>query len=107
MRLLTEALENRFAQIGVQNRVSDPIIVARYFYPAGRATWYATEYDPDVQAFFGYISLYGDENDEWGYFSLEELVTFKGRFGLGVERDLFWHEQTASQVIPGFTGWRE
>jgi len=39
------------------------------------------------------------ENDEWGYFSLDELASYRGRFGLGIERDLHFGERRASEVI--------
>ena len=99
MKLMTKALEKRFAQVGCQESVKDPIVIAKYFYPMGAATWYATEYDPEHRLFFGYVSLFGDHNDEWGYFSLAELESFTGRFGLGIERDLYWREMPASQAI--------
>jgi hypothetical protein len=99
MKLMTKALEKRFAQVGRQESVKDPTVIAKYFYPIGAATWYATEYDPESRVFFGYVSIFGDWNDEWGYFSLAELESFTGRFGLGIERDLFWDEMPASQAI--------
>jgi hypothetical protein len=99
VKLLTKRLAKRFKEIGSQEDAQDPIIVAKFFYPAGAGTWYATEYDPSTRTFFGYVSIFGDWNDEWGSFSLEELQTFKGRFGLGIERDLYFREQPASQVI--------
>lgn len=105
MQLMTQALEQRFATVGSQEQISDPLILAHFFNPTGGGDWYATEYDPDSWIFFGYVCLYGDGHDEWGAFSLEELATYTGRFGLGIERDLYWQEQPASQVIAGFTGW--
>ena len=99
MKLMTKALEKRFAQVGCQESVKDPIVIAKFFYPMGSATWYATEYDPERRLFFGYASLFGDYNDEWVSFSLAELESFTGRFGLGIERDLYWQEMPASQAI--------
>ena len=99
MKLLTKALLNRFAQVGRQEDKRDPIVIAKFFNPTGAGTWYATEYDPKDRIFFGYVSIFGDWNDEWGYFSLDELKSFKGRFGLGIERDLYFDEVPASQVI--------
>ncbi len=96
---MTQELERRFARIGSQADEEDPIIVAKYFNPCGAGTWYATEYDPKQRMFFGYVSIFGDYNDEWGYFSLDELESYKGPFGLGIERNLYWTEQRASQVI--------
>ena len=99
MKLMTKTLERRFAQVGSQEEIKDPVIVAKYFNPKGAGTWYATEYDPSTRLFFGYVSIFGDWNDEWGSFLLDELEEFRGRFGLGIERDLHFPEQRASQVI--------
>ena len=70
MRLLTKELERRFAQVGSQEKVKDPVIIAKFFNPCGAGTWYATEYDPKTQTFFGYVSIFADWSDEWGSFSL-------------------------------------
>ncbi len=99
MRLMTEQLEKRFAQVGSQEHVKDPVIIAKFFNPTGAGTWYATEYDAKEQIFFGYVSIFGDWNDEWGSFSLQELESFRGRLGRGIERDLYWTECKASKVI--------
>ena len=50
--------------------------------------------------FFGYVNLIGKDCAELGYFSLDELESFKGRFGLGIERDLhFGMEHTLQEVM--------
>ena len=100
MKLMTKGLEAQFKKIGCQENVHDPIVVAKFFYPAGSATWFATEYDPKEQIFFGWCSLFGDHNDEWGEFSLEELQQFRGRFGLGIERDLGFTPKPISKAAP-------
>lgn len=100
MKLLTKALTQRFEEIGRQEGLKDPIVVAKFFNPSGAGNWYATEYDPETRCFFGYVSIFGDWNDEWGYFSLDELQEFKGRLGLGIERDLHFREKPISQVVP-------
>ena len=54
----------------------------------GGCDWYAVEYDPETQIFFGFAILNNDlEMAEWGYISFEELVTLKVSF-LEVDRDL-------------------
>ena len=103
MKLITKELEERFGQIGSQEEVNDPIVIAKFFYPAGAGTWFATEYDPKDKIFFGYVSLFGDYCDEWGSFSLEELESFKGPFGLGIERDLYFKETPSSKLIKQYT----
>lgn len=99
MKLMTAELAKRFAEVGCQENVKDPVVVAKFFNPTGAGTWYATEYEPARRRFFGYVSIFGDHCDEWGYFSLDELEAYKGRFGLGIERDLYWSEVRASEVI--------
>ena len=99
MKLITKSLLKRFSKVGSQENIKDPLIIAKYFNPTGAGTWYATEYDPKTRTFFGYVSIFGDWNDEWGYFSRNELESFKGSFGLGIERDLYFGEKRASQII--------
>ena len=99
MKLMTKELEERFEMVGSQEDIKDPLVIAKYFNPTGAGTWYATEYNPKERLFFGYVSIFGDWNDEWGYFSLDELEGFKGQFGLGIERDLFFVEKRASRVL--------
>jgi len=97
MELLTKELEKRFAKIGSQENEKDPIVIAKFFNPSGIGTWWATEYDKKNKTFFGYVSLFGDHNDEWGSFSLEELKSIKGFGGLGIERDLYCGEKRISE----------
>ena len=99
MKLLTKTLEKRFSQVGSQAEERDPLIIAKFFNPAGAGTWYASEYDPDRRIFFGYVSIFGDWNDEWGSFSLDELESYRGPLGVGIERDLYFGEKLSSQVI--------
>jgi len=97
MKLLIKVLQDRFAEVGSQGHTSDPLIIAKFFNPCGRGTWYATEYDPEDRIFFGYVTGLGF--DEWGSFSLEEMEAVRLPFGLGIERDLHFGEKQFSQVI--------
>ena len=100
MKLLTKELLKRFETVGRQEDSKDPLVIAKFFNPSGAGTWLATEYDPNSKEFFGFVSIFGDYNDEWGYFSLDELESYIGRFGLGIERDLHFTEQRMSKVMP-------
>ena len=77
MKLLTKELLTRFAMLGRQEDSSDPIVVAKFFNPTGAGSWYAIEYDPESKEFFGFVSIFGGWNDEWGSFSLTERVNNK------------------------------
>jgi len=100
MKLLTEELIQAFKKIGRQENKKDPIVIAKFFNPMGQGTWFATEYNSKSKIFFGYVSIFGDHNDEWGSFSLEELESLKLPFGLGIERDKYFQQENISKVIP-------
>lgn len=98
MKLLTKEILTMFVQVGCQEEVKDPLVIAKFFNPTGAGTWYATEYDPVERVFFGYVSIFNDYNDEWGYFSLDELENYRSQFGLGIERDLHFEPIHFSQL---------
>ena len=99
MKLMTKAITDRFAQVGDQQdkALADHIIIAKFFNPTGAGTWFATEFNPENQLFFGFVSIFGDHNDEWGSFSLVELEELELPFGLGIERDMHYGEKKASE----------
>jgi Protein of unknown function (DUF2958) len=76
---------------GSQDGLGDAAkVVVKFFFPAGRYTFYVTEAqaDDDDWCFFGYcISPLGEDCDEWGYTALSELQSVHVR-GLTIERDL-------------------
>ena len=66
--------------------LKEKIIYMHFF--IGGCDWYAAEYEPESQTFFGFAILNNDyDNAEWGYFSLEELCSLKVDF-VEVDRDL-------------------
>ncbi len=95
MKLLTKALEKRFAAVGRQEHAADPIVIAKYFHPFSSMTWYATEYDPENRTFFGWVE--NGDCSELGYFSLDEIESVRVR-GLAMERDLHFGERSLSTV---------
>jgi len=97
MELLTKEILKRFKQVGSQEDEKNPLVIVKFFNPSGAGTWYATEYNEKEKMFFGYVSIFGDYNDEWGSFSLEELKSVKGFGGLGIERDLYCGEKKISE----------
>jgi Protein of unknown function (DUF2958) len=56
--------------------------------PCGAATWLLTEIDPDDETVAWALCDLGMGCPEFGTVSLTELAAYRGRFGLGVERDL-------------------
>jgi hypothetical protein len=72
-------------------------IVRMHFFLGG-SDWWAVEYSPEKELFFGFVCLGGDkQNAEWGYFSLPELVV--QRFsGMEIDRDLYWTVRPVCKV---------
>jgi hypothetical protein len=89
----------RFPLGSQEGRGMDAVIVVKYFFPAGRYTLYVTEADmcgDDVRLFGYCLSPFGEDCDEWGYASLNELRTTRVR-GLSIERDL--HFPIATRTV--------
>ena len=87
MELLTKEIREKFKNVGSQEKVpmGEQVCIAKFFDPTGSWTWYATEFDGE-DTFFGLVDGF---ELEWGDFSLSELQSVKGRFGLGIERDRY------------------
>jgi len=94
MKLLTKQILKRLPPLYSQENVTDPVAQVKFFNPAGAGTWYATEFD-GVDRFFGLVILH---ERELGYFSLSELQSYRGSFGLGIERDKFFEPQPLSKL---------
>ncbi len=72
-------------------------IIAMHFFIGG-CDWYAVEYDPERETFFGFAILNNDPDcAEWGYFSLQELCDLKISF-LEVDRDLHFTPRKAIEI---------
>lgn len=98
MKFLTKANRRALPPIGSTALEKDPKAQVKFFDPCGSFTWYATEFD-GKDTFFGLVCGF---DKELGYFSMSEMQAFKGRFGLGIERDMHF-DPTALSEIGGLT----
>jgi hypothetical protein len=100
MQLLTPELRAELPKLYSQESNKEPTVHAKFFFPAGRWTWFVTEGEPDGDdfRFFGFVI--GDF-EEWGYFSLNELQSLNIH-GLTVERDLYFKTGTMDEVLARF-----
>lgn len=88
MMLLTKALTKQLPALYTCEKTPDPKVVCKFFTPWSSWTWYAIEYD-GRDTFFGYADN-GCGGGELGYFTLSELLSVKGPYGLKIERDLWF-----------------
>jgi hypothetical protein len=63
--------------------------VMKLFNPTGAGTWYLYEKEDD-DIYWAFVNLGDIDNAECGTVSMTELMNFRGRFGLGIERDKFF-----------------
>lgn len=89
MKLLTKEIEKVIpALYSTENtKLEDKIAICKFFTPWSNWTWYVTEGEKQEDGdylFFGYVVGF---EKEFGYFTLSELESIKGRFGLKIERD--------------------
>jgi hypothetical protein len=92
-----DEVRNSLPKLYAQEQHKDPTVHVKFFCPWNQWTWYATEceaQDGDF-IFFGYVI--GHER-EWGYFSLNELSSVSGPFGLKIERDIHFRARPRSEV---------
>jgi hypothetical protein len=98
MKLLTkENLKKLPALYETENiPLEEKIAVVKFFTPDAQWTWYAVEYNPKQELFWGLVD--GQEK-EWGYFTLGQLKSVRGKLGLSIERDLYFSPQPIKKYL--------
>ena len=98
MKLLTKELERKLPPLYHTEAIPTKEIkfITKYFTPDSDFTWYVAEYDPTTKDMYGYTKT--SRYQEWGYFSLIELMAVKGPLGLKVERDLYFTPCTVDKI---------
>lgn len=94
MMLLTKELLKQLPPLYSQENESDPMVIAKFFYPDFSWTWYAIEFD-GKDLFYGLVDGF---EEELGYFSLAELQSVRGKLGLPIEWDRYFKPCRLSEV---------
>lgn len=84
--LLPKSVRSELPMLGATEEERDPVVRVKFFYPDFSWTWYAIEFDGD-DLFFGLVDGF---DKELGYFRLSELLENHGKFGMEIERDLWF-----------------
>ena len=100
MKLLTNEIRAQLPALYATEKIAeaDKIAICKFF--LGGWTWFAVEFDGD-DTFFGFVI--GPE-PEWGYFSLSELESVRGPYGLPIERDLHFANVPMRKAAPEHFG---
>lgn len=102
MKLLTKEIIKKVPDTMSQMKRNeeDPIAYAKFFTPWDRWTWYLIAMDSDLDYCFGYcLSGFGEDFDEYGYFSLKEVEEIEVLGGLKVERDRYFTPKKMSEIL--------
>tara|TARA_Y100000310_G_scaffold186420_1_gene186580 strand:- start:1257 stop:1547 length:291 start_codon:yes stop_codon:yes gene_type:complete len=92
--LLTKQNLKDLPKLYANEEIKDPNAIVKFFTPDGNWTWYAMEFDGD-DTFFGLVDGF---EKELGYFSLSEIKSVRGAFGLPVERDQWFKPTPLSEI---------
>ena len=88
MKLFTTSIEKRLIKnFEINNGKEHPVdhkVVVKLFNPTGIGTWYLTYMNPESNVAWGLAHIHEKEQ---GFINVAELKEFKGRMGLGIERD--------------------
>ena len=97
MKLLTKELRAKLPKLYETEDVpvEEKTVVVKFFTPDSSWTWYAVEFDGE-DLFFGLVDGF---KKEWGYFSLRELQSVKGKLGLPIERDLYFEPTKIKDLV--------
>ena len=96
MKLITKTIAKKIPPLYAQDgKGNDATAYVKLFTPDSNWTWYITEMNPETGECFGLVE--GLER-ELGYFSLPELESIRGPFGLAVERDIFFEPTPLSSL---------
>ena len=89
MKIITKAIEAAFAKQGdtSQKSMADIKIVMKLFNPMGAGTWYIYE-KLNEDHYMAFVNLGDPDMAEIGTVSMDELLSFRGWLGLGLERDM-------------------
>jgi hypothetical protein len=96
MKLITKAIAAKLPPLYAQDgKGMEATAYLKLFTPWSNWTWYVTEMDPATGECFGLVQGF---ETELGYFSLPELESITGPFGLKVERDLSFDPTPLSRL---------
>ena len=101
MKLFNKTIDRQlFNQYALGSDLSKQEVVAKIFNPVANGTWYILNSDPqDPDYLWAIVDLgYGAEV---GSVSRSELENYRGRFGLGFERDLSFDPVNALELYNG------
>jgi hypothetical protein len=97
--LITKSIQKKLPRLYANEnlRPEQTKVPLKLFNPCGSQSWFVTEMNPETGEMFGYVTGMGF--DELGYIDLNELKSLRLPFGLSIERDIHWNENTTLDKV--------
>ena len=95
MQLMTQEIAEQLKNQFPMGSDMEQLVVVKFFDPCGSWSWFAMNMDEDGDYIWGVVRGF---EIEMGSFSLSELQEYKGRLGIGIERDLYFKPIPAKEL---------
>lgn len=91
MKLMTKEIERKMPKFESTSGVpiQEKQVITYYFTPWSNWRWYVVEGERQENGDLMFFGLVHGFEKEWGYFSLSELESVQGPFGMKIERELY------------------
>ena len=101
MKLMTKEIEKKIPALYSQDGKDpkDVRIAVKFFTPWSNWSWFASEGQKQEDGDWLFFGMVHGHEKELGYFTLNELKSVKGPFGLAIERDMYYGEHTLDEVM--------
>jgi len=97
---MTKVIEKKLPKLYSQEKVKNPICKLKFFTPDSSFTWFIIEGEKQESGdwlFFSKVTSHLCPEGELGYVALSELQNIRGKYGLPVERDMWWSDTPLSE----------
>ena len=102
MKLMTKEIEKKLEKCPIDSKYGqgkDAEVICKFFTPWSNWTWYVLEgmkHEDGEWELYGYME---SDFPEFGYFTLSELESITGPWGLKVERDMYFSPCKLGEVV--------
>lgn len=89
MKLMTKVIINALPKLYTTDgvKLEDKVIICKFFTPWSNWTWFVFEGEKQEDGDYLFFGMVHGFERELGYFSLSQLQSVTGPFGLKIERD--------------------
>lgn len=101
MKLMTKEVIKNLPKLyaNEDKKPEDVKIAVKFFTPWSNWTWFATEGELQEDGDWLFFGMVHGMEKELGYFTLNELLSVNGPWGLKIERDMYYGSHTLSEVM--------